>query len=479
MRNFTLLAALLLCASASTAQLPRKTLLKKAVPAATTGKAQTAQKAKASLCKRKATAAQPLWRAATEEFYIYDGGEWMLMDNTTLTFDQAGNPLTTVVDEDGYLTRTTYTYDANNKETSATVENDESGTGEEWIYDTRTVKTYDPVVTDFMTSKMEYMWDDVAADWGPGNKQSQRKTVTRDAQGRVTSVEITAYFSFNDSWGIVSRTDIAYDEATGKATSYAYRQADDIDPATGMAVLGSPTVYKNLEWLETDGQLVGDIDDMLLGANRFTKADIYDGEGEDEIPIGTYEVTYTDGKEDFVVTGLSADGMEKEVRTYTTTDANGSFTEEIAYYYDENEDGEFTDDECERESLVMTYDAQGNTTLEEYRSGDEIMEGSRTTYTYDPTTQAVTEALTEIYSVEYDDETEEIISEGYQPMGKVVYSDFIDATVTAIGTAASATTDTVRVYNLQGVSAGTSVKNLPAGIYIIQKGERTYKMLKK
>ncbi len=488
MRKSTFLVSLLLCAAGATAQVSKKSIRMrtKAPKTAVTKKLSEALFRADLVGKRKAAAAQPvsLWKPTAEVFYIYEEGEWLPMATSTLTYDKAGNLLTVTTDEDGWLTRNTYTYDANNMQVCNVLESDESGSGEEWIYEEKTEKTYDPVVTDFMTSKMEYKWDDVENDWGPGNKQSQRKTVTRDAKGRVILVERSAYFSYTDSWDVDSRIDITYDEATGKAVTYAYRQSEGFDPETGKVLLGAPTVYRNIEWENTDGQILEDFDGLLLGANRFKKADTYWGEGEDAELAEHCEVVYKEGKADFVLTVTSADGMEKTVNTYTVTDENGSLVEEHAYYMDENEDGDLTEDECIRESLVMKYDKFGNCTLEEYRGQEtpadelEMISGTRTVYTYDETTGAVKEALQEEYMVEYDDESEEVISGQYEPMMKIVYSDFAD--VTAVRNVTTGNSDqAVAVYNLQGVVVGTSTSGLPAGIYIVKKGTSTYKVVKK
>lgn len=488
MKKFTLLVSLLLCTASVTAQVSQKSIRTrlKAPKSVVTGKISAQQLKKKISGKRKTAAALPIWMPESEKFYIYEDGEWLLMASSSLTYDKAGNPLTVTMDEDGWLTRNTYAYDSNNMMISNIEENDESGSGEEWLYSTKTTKTYDPVVTDFVTSVMEYEWDDVESNWGPGNKQSKKYEVTRDDKGRVTSLEISAYFSYTDSWDIVSRVDITYDAATGKAVTYSYRQADEYDPDTQKTVLGAPTVYKNIEWENTNGQILSEFDELLLGDNRFKKADVYYGAGEGEDGDaefgGHFEVTYVEGKADFVCTGISADRMEKEVHTYTTTDENGSFVEEIAYYMDENEDGEFTDDECVRESLIMEYDKLGNCTLEEYRGQEEpgapyeIIGGSRTTYTYDDSTGAVKEALQEEYSVEYD-ENDEPLSGQYVPMGKIVYEDFKD--VTAIESVMNDSQGTKAIYNLHGVAVGVSTDNLPAGIYIVKKGSKAYKMIKR
>lgn len=488
MRKSTFLVSLLLCAAGAMAQAPKKFIrMRTKAPKTAVAKKMSAAMFRADLSgKRKADAGQAvsLWKPTAEVFYIYEEGEWLPMASSTMTYDKAGNPLTVIIDEDGLLTRTTYTYDANNMQICNVLESDESGSGEEWIYEEKTENTYDPVVTDFMTSKMEYKWDDVESDWGPGDKQSQRKTVTRDAEGRVVSVERSAYFSYTDSWDVDSRIDITYDEATGKAVTYAYRQSEGFDPETGKIVLGAPTVYRNIEWENTDGQILEDFDGLLLGANRFKKADTYWGEDEDAELMEHCEVVYQAGKKDFVLTVTSADGMEKMVNTYTVTDENGSFVEEHAYYMDENEDGDLTEDECIRESLVMKYDKYGNCTLEEYRGQEtpdgelEMISGTRTLYTYDEATNAVEEALQEEYMVEYDDESGEVISGQYEPMMKITYSDFADVTAVRSVTTADAGR-AVTVYNLQGVAVGTSTDSLPAGIYLVKKGTAAYKVVKR
>ena len=195
-------------------------------------------------------------------------------------------------------------------------------------------------------------------------------------------------------------------------------------------------------------------------------------------------MTYQEGKADFVFTATLADGTEKMVKTYTVTDENGSFVEEHAYYMDENEDGELTEDECSRESLVMKYDKYGNCTLEEYRGQEtpadelEMISGTRTVYTYNEAANAVEEALQEEYMVEYDDESGEVISGQYEPTMKIVYSDFADVTAVRSVTTADAGR-AVTVYNLQGVAVGTSTDSLPAGIYIVKKGTVAYKVVKR
>lgn len=182
MKKFTLLVSLLLCTAGVTAQVSQKSIRTrlKAPKSVVVGKISAQQLKKKISGKRKTAAALPIWMPESEKFYIYEDGEWLLMANSTLTYDKAGNPLTVTMDEDGWLTRNTYTYDSNNMMISDIEENDESGSGEEWLYSTKTTKTYDPVVTDFITSTMEYKWDDVESNWGPGDKQSRKYEVTRD-----------------------------------------------------------------------------------------------------------------------------------------------------------------------------------------------------------------------------------------------------------------------------------------------------------
>lgn len=474
MRNFTLLFSLLFCAAGATAQVSKIKTSKKGMPAPVR---------KAMMANRAAKAeAQMLWKPAYEEHFILMDGDWLSDGATSYIYDKAGNILTETTDFDGMLERTTYTYNENNKKTSELDESKEEE--EDWVIKTKTTYTYDSVLPDFMTAKTEYIWDGVETEWVNNNTaQSQTRTVTRDAKGNIISVELKAFFSFSGEWGIVQRTDIAYDEATGKAISFDYRQAT-LDAEDNL-VYGDPIRYKNIVWEDTDGQIVADdLLECVLGANRIKSADVYDVEGEEETLYSHIEVTYVDGKDDFVLTQTSVDDMEKVVEEYTVTDENGSVFFTSSYYME----GECMETNYE----ALDYDKYGNVILEEEGvltpdNEREIYGGARYLYTYDEEKGVPVEVVTEMYEIdetEGSDESEttegdEEITGSYKVFDKIVYSDYYNV-LTAIRQITDETPDAASaIYSLQGVAVGRNTKNLPAGVYIMKQGNLVRKVLKK
>lgn len=468
MRNFTLMCFMLLCVAGANAQVKKPAKQLKSSPVLKALKAKRAAEAEAA----------KLWRPKTEEHFIFMEDEWLPDGTASLTYDKAGNILTETVDYDGELERTTYTYNENNKKTSETVEFFDAEE-EVWVNDTKTTYTYDSVLPDFQTSKYEYTWDDVEQDWAINkSKQSQRRTITRDAKGNITSVELEAYFSYTGTWDKVQRTDITYDEATGKAIAFDFRLTTWGPDET--LVYGSPERYKNIVWENTDGQIVAeDLTECLYGANRFKSADYYEVEDGVETLSNHFEVAYVDGKEDFELTITSAEGLEKVVGKYTVTDANGSVFVTNSYYYSDYFLGS--------EYSTLEYDDHGNITLEEEGeliSDDEreIYGGARYTNTYDDEMGVLTEVLMEEYLFDEPEEGAEdveVTTGSYQPSEKFVYSDYYDVFTAINGVVGSTSTDATTIYNLQGVAVDRDAKNLPAGLYIIKQGNRVQKMLKK
>lgn len=474
MRNFTLLFSLFFCVAGATAQVSKNKTPKKGMPAPVR---------KAMMANRAAKAdAQVLWKPASEEHFRFMDGDWFSDGSISYTYDKAGNILTETLDFEGEFNRTTYTYNENNKKTSKLVESKEEE--EDWMFNTKTTYTYDAVLPDFMTVKTEYIWDDVEAEWVHSNRaQSQTRTVTRDAKGNIISVELKAFFTFTGEWDIVQRTDITYDEATGKAISFDYRQVT-LDTENKL-VYGDPIRYKNIVWENTDGQIVADkLLECVLGTNRIKSADVYDVEGEEETLYSHIEVTYVDGKDDYVMTQTSVDDMEKIVEEYTVTDENGSVFFTSSYYME---------GECmETNYQAIDYDKYGNVILDEEGvltpdNEREIYGGGRYLYTYDEEKGVPVEVVTEMYEIdEIEDSDESETTEGdeemtgsYKAFDKIVYSDYYNV-LTAIRQITDETPDAVSaIYSLQGVAVGRTTKNLPAGVYIMKQGNQVRKVLKK
>lgn len=480
MKKFYAIAAFALCASAATAQVStaKARFLKKVSKTEQTQKRTSSKYSKSFVSKKKAAAAQSIWKPAHEDFYFYEEGEWTLYAGTDLTYDKKGNLLSETINEDGDLTRNSYVYNDNNFVTSKVVEYGTEDEPDAWTQSEKTTYTYDGILANVQTSKMEYIWDDVQNDWAEGNKQSQKRTITRDAQGRVTSVERTAYFSYTDSWGVTMRTDITYDEVSGQASSIAIRHMEGYDNYNQI-LLGDPEILKDIEWENTDGQIIcEDFAELLYGNNRIKKANIYEVNGEEEILVSSVEVQYTAGKGDYVYTETFADEPGKVVNTYNETDAYGSYTLREDEYFDEEGEEYFSD------LTKFSVDALGNIVLDELYSDEgtgeyELQYGQRATCSYDDETGALLERVVEEFTQGWDEETEEPLPGAYSFFEKYVYSDISDVTVTSIKSTAGNANAPTAVYNLQGVSTGTSTDNLPAGIYIVKKGNEVYKMIKK
>ncbi len=348
-----------------------------------------------------------LWLPATEQTFEYMDGEWWDGSTYSYTYDKAGNMLESVENYEGSLYRTTKTYDANGMVLTSISETDEDGSG--YIKDSRTDKTYDPVVTDLVTANTVYLWDDVEADWVIGGGNIWKRDVKRNEAGNVTDVNVLTYFQ--GEYSESERTTLTYG-ADGKADAHSYAQlSTDWDPESEsrIYVWVTPTVYKNIEWENTDGQIVKEFSALVLGNNRVRKADVYEGE---EL-MGTFEATYEAGTTNFSYVVNSVDGMETTTHTYTVTDKNGSYTEEIT----ETFDGEVMGSE----GLTVKFDDHGNIILEEsyleMEGEREIMGATRYVYTYGGPHGEVTEMLIEEYDFDLMD---------YAPMMKIVSSDFVN-----------------------------------------------------
>lgn len=115
MKKFYAIAAFALCASAATAQVStaKARFLKKVSKTEQTQKRTSSKYSKSFVSKKKAAAAQSIWKPAHEDFYFYEEGEWTLYAGTDLTYDKKGNLLSETINEDGDLTRNSYVYNDN------------------------------------------------------------------------------------------------------------------------------------------------------------------------------------------------------------------------------------------------------------------------------------------------------------------------------------------------------------------------------
>ena len=386
--------------------------------------------------------AAEIWRPATETVYTYVNGSWVIDETIQNTYDFEGRVIRAVGTDHGETTVTTYTYDENGKVTersTATLEN-----GIETVTQVTTY-TYDSRITDFITSmirKSNYN--------GIWNEDGYKRPVTRNADGNVTNVDI--YVPYNGEFDHTEQTIISYNGNTAETFTKKALKYNGIS-----FYWQTGTEAKNIQWENTDGQIVDDFSSLVLGANRIRRAEMY-YEGE---PDGFRIVSYPEpDKPDFIALETGIDESEiYERHTYTETDSYGSFTETIARPYNNTE-----------MKLIGTYDSRGNLiSHEEYDTEDgetSLVQGEKYEYTYDETTGQPTEII--FYGLDPDTDYTT-----YTPIYKSVYSSFVD-TADAPTIAGDTPDAPVRYFNLQGIETASPV---PGTVYIRLRGKNADKIV--
>lgn len=440
---------MLLVPTAGMAQRWRQGMAKKQVRESVVAK-QARKGAPVMAAKRAAEGS--LMLPTHEDTYLYEDGEWIDDATYDLTYDKKGNVLTQTETYETDVTKTVYEYDENSMETSETVYVGE--TGGELENSSRLVRAYDGKVASLIVSSEEYTWLD---DWTLINAgRTYKREVSRDDSGNVTGTTLQDYY--DGEYMDMEGSAITYGE-DGKATTWESKR---------MSNYGSLITYlsfSDIVWDCTDGQIVTlDYNDFFSGNNRIASAIYSDTEGGvDASVVATY------GENGAYSYYMQPEGYDmRDVYTRTADDENGSYTLVADYYTDMNGDGEYTDDEIDfSDKTVITYDAHGNLTSELYYSDDELYAGMKYEYTYNADSDYPAEAI----HYEYDER-----SGDFEPMLKVVSTDFVDVATgieTVSGNYAAAPQ---AVYNLQGAKVASSVRQLPAGIYIVKSGNQAKKV---
>lgn len=407
----------------------------------------------------------PIIRSCSEEYYEYGTDGWIKIAAMQRTYDTAGNLYQQVKTEDALTERRTFTHDAEGRQTSVVIEHDTEGWGE-YLPSQKIVDGYDPIAKEFNVVHAKYIWDQVEQDWVMTDGSNFRD-VERDANGNITSIIIKSYFTHVAAIVPHTKTTITYN-AEGKAESYSIQSASDHDATTGVTTWGRANTYKNIEWENTDGQLYQDVNTMLIGPNRMKYAELYKGSTH----AGTLRVSYVEGKPDFEsVIEYTVGTKKKEIHTYVSLDDNGSYREQFVIHDDGNEDGVIAEKEISTEYIERRYDGHGNElSFEQYFDG-ELGAGNRFTYTYDADGNLL-EMIGEDWTPTYNN-IGEIVSGEYTYGQRIVYGDYQNVN-TSIATALPHD-GALQVYNLHGTLVATSTDNLPAGLYIVRQGGKTYK----
>ena len=408
MKKFYILTmAAIMCGSTATAQnsAQRFSAQKvKTAPISRTVSSDKAVLAKKLLKKNKASQNDQFWLATTEEAYIFDGMDWFLDGTYKLTFNEKGKTTNeTVTYADGSVDGTDYTLDANGMvidEVSYSLDGDLKNNNE------RTSSKFDNVVKDFKVEQLMFLWD--GENW-QNNAGSWKRPVVRNSDGNVTNFNVSV--PFQGTWDETERTEITYNPETKKAITYKFSTLE----YSGVSQSWT-TKYdvRDIEWENTNGQILTEWNALLLGENRIRKAVQYYNGKPDGYTLVTYPVP---GKEDFEVHETLNDGQTIGIKhILKTTDNFGSNEEIIEEYY---LDGDFSTLDVQNK-LVTKFNEQGDLLLSEEFLTEEgetrQMAGERYTYTYDEQGRC-TQTMIEMYNSD-----PEVMA--YEQFMKIIFSDF-------------------------------------------------------
>lgn len=420
---------------------------------------------------------QEIWRAGREEAFVFIEGEWLPESTYDFQYNPAGF-LTQekLTDMDGFVSVTDYTLDANNQATEKVSYDME---GEEKLYTEKKVSKYDTKVIDFTTEVMSYTWQDT--DWAE-SYDSFKRPVTRNADGNVTNFTVLSPdMSDGGTFKEIEKTDITYNETTKQADTFKFSSLQYDGTSLAWSLEWD---IRDIEWENTDGQIVNTWEELILGNNRIKKVAVYYDGNLDGYTIAKYPVS---GKQDFQVDETDNDGNVYVKHNLTTTDDYGSYREEYLYYF---YDDDLTTLDASEYAIVKFNEKGDLLSAEQFmeEAGETIqMAGERYTYTYDATTGLATETLIEMYN---SDET--VLA--YEPFLKIIRSNFIDAagvgeiTGTAAALSCSVSGNELRmfmpgmtgyaIYSVSGAMAeagnagndntNVNISSLAPGVYIVK-----------
>lgn len=429
--------------------------------------------------RREAPAA--LMLPASEQIYFKEDG-WVLVGEMRYEYDCNGNVTRMVVDELGSITSVICQYDSYNQIISRLEMDGEEKDGE---YISKRTYEYDPIVHTYCIKRMGYDWD--GTDWTP-NYFCETNEVTRNLDGNVTRVLKSLPYNLGDmvpaylsEWG--------YDDSkNGNADSYSYylnMGGKDIS-----WTLNNDIEYREIKWERTDGQLLGDLIEMVVdnpdSPNRFSSARAY-FEGE---PDGYVFATYPAGNEPgFRITYTANDPEEVGmVQELNILDADTyAYSYKITQYFDD-ETEEFTKEPTYIIEQVFMADHKGNPVCdliyETYPESErELVAGINYNNSYDETGN-----LIEVTQSEYDYESGE-----YFETMRTVYADYVDVTTGIDNTYVKNTLSVndltvmgegdISVYSADGmiVASGKDLLDLSPlakGIYIVRCGRESVKVIR-
>ncbi len=463
MKRFTLIALATLLAGAGTAeaqQLRVKRIHTAPVSAAagiTSGK--FALKAMAKAPKRSEGEVEYLPKTQIE--YTYVNSRWVKSGTYTFTYNELGLPTTIDYDDGESLLRTERTYTADNQLATETTSVSEDN-GATFTPSEKKEQTYDPILPQLTLTKDKYIWLNDA--WQP-NYDSFHRTVVRNADNNVASLSLAVPYmgNFEETLRITN----TFNAATKQAETFQLDELQEDD------TWGRTQLLRNLEWKETNGQLVDQYDLWMNYGNKLQSGTIADSDpttGE-IIDFGFITIDYYGDHNNYVETIDYTDVLSRSVTSVETTDNYGSYDYIYRYYEDTNDDHQLDSTEMTGYSReTVTYDAHSNVTLDEQYELDsdtgeeELIAAIRYDYTYDA---AHGDKEKELKMSEYDYDKKR-----FTPTMKISTTEYV-AIASGIHSVKADDSETSAVYNLQGVKSNNASGK---GIYIVKKNGKFIKV---
>ena len=421
-------------------------------------------------------ASAPVMRPSWERMFLYEDGDWTPMGKVTYTYDAEGREICSVLDEGAYVATCSTRYDeyGNRAETIQTV-----GSGEETINFARRTYEYDPVVHDYCVNRMGYDWG--GDEWVP-NYFCETNQVTRDEAGNITSIIKSLPYSATDKLVEAYKSVWGYDAATGQADTYAYYM--NMTGSTPNWELYLDTEYRDIKWAQTNGQLTGELMDMIQGDNRFTQATVY----YQDKPDGYVFIDYPEGQATGYKIRMTTNDPEEVGMTQALEEIIESGGEKRIIYtkteYFDDETGEISSDFTYRMIEEVELDKYGNLVrdeiFEQYGGEEkELVAGQIVTNTYDEDSNLVT-VVSKMY--QYDEDTE---SGEYVEDMCIEYGDYINVAQSGVqgaiaGQGALCIKGAVvsgdgrlEVYAIDGrrmaeTIGSVDLSKLPKGVYIVR-----------
>lgn len=426
----------------------------------------------------------PVMRPSWERMYLYEEGDWTPMGMVTYTYDAEGREICSVLDEGAYVATCVTSYDeyGNRAETVETV-----GAGDASINYARRTYEYDPVVHDYCVHRMGYDWG--GDEWVP-NYFCETNDITRDEAGNITSIVKSLPYSATDKLVEAYKSVWGYDAATGQADTYAYYM--NMSGTTPNWTLYLDTEYRDIKWAQTNGQLAGELMDMIQGDNRFTQATVYYKDNPDgyvfidylEGPVTGYKIRMTTNDPEEV-------GMTQALEEILESSGEKRIIYTKTEYFDD-ETGEIFPDFTYRVIEEVQLDKYGNLVrdeiFEQYAGEEkELVAGQIVTNTYDDDFNLVT-VVSKMY--QYDEDTE---SGEYVEDMCIEYGDYIDVSLSGVqGVNADQGALCIKgavvygegrleVYAIDGrrmaeTAGSVDLSKLPKGVYIVRGAEGAVKV---